>query len=95
MLLFAANHRVLPVDAGVSRVARRLGYGQAGDDFREQARSVRTALVAELPPDVDAFRRAVLYLSQHGAATCAETDPHCSICPLAEDCPGRVRTGQG
>ena len=89
MLLFAANHPVLPVDAGVSRVARRLGYGQNSDDFRKRARSIRAALAAELPPDVDAFRRAFLYLSQHGAATCTETDPHCSICPLARDCPGR------
>lgn len=89
MLLFAANHPILPVDARVSRVARRLGYGQASTDFRTQARSVRTALVAELPPTVDAFRRVFLYLSQHGAATCTETDPHCSICPLVTDCPGR------
>ena len=89
MLLFAANHPILPVDARVSRVARRLGYGQASDDFRKQAHSVQTALVAELPPTVDAVRRAFLYLSQHGAATCTETDPHCPICPLARDCPGR------
>ena len=89
MLLFAANHPILPVDGRVSRVALRLGYGQAADDSRKQARSVQTALVAELPSTVDAFRRAFLYLSQHGAATCTETQPHCSICPLVKDCPGR------
>lgn len=89
MLLFAASHPILPVDAGVSRVARRLGHGHADEDLREQARSVRTALVAELPQTVEAFQRAYLYLSHHSAATCTETDPHCSICPLVRDCPGR------
>src|SRR5262249_32934924 len=33
MLLFAAGHAVLPVDARVSRVARRLGFGEAQKDF--------------------------------------------------------------
>ena len=90
MLLFAGDHPVLPVDAGVSRVARRLGYGHASEDSREQTRSVRAAIVAALPRDVVAFRRAFLYLSQHGAATCTERDRHCAICPLADDCPGRA-----
>jgi endonuclease III len=87
MLLFAADHPILPVDARVGGVARRLGYGQAGDDFRKQARSVQTALVAELPPMVDAYRRAFLYLSHHGAGTCTETEPHCAVCPLLKTCP--------
>jgi endonuclease-3 len=93
MLLFAADHAVLPVDARVSRVARRLGYGGAYDDFRKQARSVQAALTRELVCSADSFRRAYLYLSHHGAATCTEADPHCSVCPLLRDCPeGRTRT---
>src|SRR5207249_5998307 len=47
MLLFAADHPILPVDARVSRVGRRLGYGDASDDFRKQARSVQEALTCE------------------------------------------------
>ena len=35
MLLFAGDHPVLPVDARVSRVARRLGYGERGVDLHE------------------------------------------------------------
>src|SRR5439155_9119070 len=35
MLLFAADHPVLPVDARVSRVARRLGYGEELEDFQK------------------------------------------------------------
>jgi endonuclease III len=94
MLLFAADHQILPVDARVSRVARRLGYGAADAEFRKQARSVQDALTRELPASVDAFRRAFIYLSHHGAATCTEADPHCPVCPLLSDCPeGKRRVG--
>jgi len=79
------------VDARVSRVGRRLGYGEAAGDFKKQARSVQAAFARELPASVDAYRRAFLYLSHHGGATCTESDPHCAICPLLNDCPG----GQG
>ena len=78
---------MLPVDARVSRVARRLGYGEAREDFTKTARSVREAVAKELPPDIDAYRRAFLYLSHHGTATCTEADPHCTVCPLLADCP--------
>jgi endonuclease-3 len=92
MLLFAADHAVLPVDARVNRVGRRLGYGSPSDQFRKSARSVQRALTAELPPNADAFRRVFLYLSHHGAATCTEASPHCTVCPLLPDCPeGRTR----
>ncbi len=87
MLLFAADHQVLPVDARVSRVARRLGYGDTQPNFTKTARSIRQAVSAELPATLDAFRRAFLYLDHHGAATCTETDPHCGVCPLLQDCP--------
>jgi endonuclease-3 len=87
MLLFAADHAILPVDARVSRVARRLGYGEEAEGFRRQARTVQTLLTKELPANADAYRRAYLYLSHHGAATCTEADPHCGICPLLHDCP--------
>jgi len=87
MLLFAAGHAVLPVDARVNRVGRRLGYGSGAADFRKSSRSVQQALSAQLPQNVEAFRRAFLYLSHHGASTCTESDPHCSVCPLLTDCP--------
>ncbi len=87
MLLFAADHPILPVEARISRVGRRLGYGEAAPDFRKQARSVQEAMVKELPASADAYRRAFLYLSHHGGATCTESDPHCIICPLVKDCP--------
>jgi endonuclease-3 len=93
MLLFAADHPVLPVDAPLSRVALRLGYGQKRPEFSRTARSIREAVCEELPPvgkpsaEAEAYRRVFLYLSHHGSATCTERDPHCSICPLRDDCP--------
>jgi endonuclease-3 len=96
MLLFAANHAVLPVDARVCRVGRRLGYGEELADFRKTSRSVQSALAAELAADADSYRHAYLLLSHHGAATCTEADPHCGVCPLVEDCPdGKRRAGHG
>ena len=93
MLLFAADHPILPVDARISRVGRRLGYGEASADFKKQSRSVQGAMTQELPASVDAYRRAFLYLSHHGGATCTESDPHCPVCPLLKECPeGLQRT---
>jgi endonuclease-3 len=92
VLLFAADHAILPVDARINRVGLRLGYGDSAGDFRKTSRSVQTVLSAQLAPDADVFRRAFLYLSHHGGATCTESDPHCTICPLLPDCPdGRKR----
>ena len=86
MLLFAADHPVLPVDARVSRVARRLGFGDAHKEFSRTARAVREAIAAQLPPRPDAYRRTFLYLNHHGATTCTEADPHCTVCPVLEGC---------
>jgi endonuclease-3 len=93
MLLFAAGHPVLPVDARVSRVARRLGYGEGQSGFAKTARAIRAAVSSELPASSDAHRRAFTYLNHHAAATCTDADPHCHICPLLGDCPeGRRRS---
>ena len=93
MLLFAADHPILPVDARVNRVGRRLGYGEAIDDFRKSARTIQSAMTNELAASPTAFKRAFLYLSHHGAATCTDADPHCAVCPLLKDCPeGQRRT---
>jgi endonuclease-3 len=93
MLLFAADHAILPVDARINRVGRRLGYGEPAADFKTQSRSVQAALTAELPESIDVYRRAFIYLSHHGGATCTESDPHCSVCPLLKECPeGQKRT---
>jgi endonuclease-3 len=87
MLLFAADHAVLPVDARINRTACRLGYGERSSGFSRTARAVRRALAVELPATPVAYRRAYLFLAYHGANMCTETNPHCGICPLLTECP--------
>ena len=78
MLLFAGDHKVLPMDTGMWRLIRRLGYDEAPD--------------SELPHSLDAYRRASIYLGHHAAVTCDEKEPHCHVCPLKSACPyGRDR----
>jgi endonuclease-3 len=93
MLLFAAGHAVFPVDARVSRVACRLGYGEKQTTFSKTARAIRDAVSAELLDSLGAYRRAYVYFDHHGTATCSEADPHCHVCPLLTDCPeGKARS---
>jgi len=93
MLLFAADHPILPVDARVARTAARLGYGETHKEFAKTAKSVREALAPELGGSLERCRAAFLYLSHHGRATCTEGDPHCGVCPLLAGCPeGQRRT---
>jgi len=73
MLLFAGDHRVLPMDTAVRRLVRRLGYDEVPDK--------------ELPESLDAWKRASVYLSHHAAVTCDDKEPHCGVCPLKSDCP--------
>jgi len=87
MLLFAGSNAVLPVDARVSRVATRLGYGDKLADFSKTARSVRQSVAAELGNSVAAYQRAYVYLEHHGTVMCTETNPHCDECPLLAGCP--------
>jgi len=96
MLLFTAGQVVMPVDARVSRVGRRLGYGETHKDFTKTARSVRESICRELPPALEAYQRAYVYLSHHGAMTCTEAYPHCTVCPLLKECPeGKKRIRDG
>ena len=97
MLLFAADHPVLPVDARLARVARRLGYvdGKQHTSWTTLARAIRLAIARDLPASPEVYRRAYVYLSHHGAATCTEADPHCRVCPLLKDCPEGLKRARG
>ncbi|MQA30520.1 MAG: hypothetical protein GEU82_11915 [Luteitalea sp.] len=87
MLLFAADRPVFPIDRGLHRVARRLGYGSPAHDGRRSVPVVQRALRRELRREVSAMRRASVYLSHHASVTCTERDPRCGACPLLADCP--------
>jgi len=90
MLLFAGDHAVLPVNAGVERTARRLGYGVSGArDFKQSAKNVRDAVARELPATSAAYRTAYVYFAHHGVTICKQADPECPTCPLKAECPGR------
>jgi endonuclease-3 len=96
MLLFTANQIVMPVDARVNRVGRRLGYGENHEQFSKAARSVREAICRELPASLEVYQRAYVYLSHHGAMTCPEAHPHCTVCPLLKECAeGKKRMKSG
>jgi endonuclease III len=93
MLLFAGDHLVLPVDSRMARVGARLALSGSSTDVRKTARRIRRA-ARGLAPHPDAYRRTYLYLSHHGAATCTEGDPHCTVCPLLGECSfGMARVG--
>ena len=95
MLLFAADHPILPVDVRVARTSIRLGFGEPQKDFPKTARSVREALAPLLGGSLETFRQTFVYFSHHGGATCTERDPHCSVCPLLRDCPDGKKRARG
>ena len=74
MLLFAGRQARLPDDPNLLRVVARLGT-----DVER--------LATELGGVLTAVRRAALYFSHHGRATCVAVEPVCRICPLSADCP--------
>ncbi len=87
VLLFGGGQPVLPLDADALRVAIRLGYGR---DPGVPARAIslaRQALLRESGREPAVLRTVSQYLTHHGLATCLEAAPHCTVCPLAPDCP--------
>lgn len=86
LLLFTGNSGIVPVDAGVARLATRLGLATPHPNLRRLTRDVRRALGAVLPREPSERRRAVLYLEHHAEHTCVESSPHCGVCPLLEEC---------
>lgn len=101
-LLYAAGKRVLPLDDATARVVARLegtaipisggaeGFtlkrAQWGGALRKQRRHARRLLAQALPPEIDAYREAMLYLRHHAQHTCLAVGPHCHVCPLASAC---------
>ena len=93
LLLFTGDSQVVPVDAGMARIATRLGIAQRWPNVRRLTRDVRRALDLALPRGLSGRRRAVLYLQHHAEHTCVGSSPHCGVCPLVDECAeGRRRT---
>ena len=68
------------VDTHVGRVARRLGWAQAG-----QPEGVERELCALLP--AKKWTQTSHVLIWHGRACCRAQTAHCSSCPVGERCP--------
>jgi endonuclease III len=93
LLLFTGDSPALPVDAGMARLAIRLGLAPPQSNVRRLTRDVRKALDKALPRGLPDRRRAILYLHHHAEHSCVESAPHCGVCPLVEGCAeGRQRT---
>ena len=92
LMLFTGTSLIVPVDAGIARIATRLGVAGSHPNLRRQTRIVRRAIDTALPRDLVARRRAVLYLHHHGEHSCVERSPHCGVCPLLDECAEGQRT---
>ena len=100
MLLFAADHAVLPAEGRMGRVILRLGFGKKEATPSRTARSIRDDVARDVPPGtpdaVAVYRRAFLYLDHHAVSTCTESEPHCHVCPVRDECPSSAtRRGGG
>jgi endonuclease-3 len=80
VLLFAGGRDVLPIDTHIFRVAERLGFTSAEDDYE----GVKAKLEALVPSG----RRgeAHILLIQHGRRYCRVRDPLCGNCPIWDLC---------
>lgn len=93
LLMFTAGSHLVPVDAGMARLATRLGLVTDRGNARRLVRDARRVLDRALPGDLDQRRRAVILLRHHAEHTCVEGTPHCGVCPLADDCMEGLRLG--
>jgi endonuclease III len=92
LLLFTADSPILPVDAGMARLATRLGLAPPHANLRRLTRDVRKAFDKAVPREPSERRRAALYLHHHAEHSCVESLPHCGVCPLVGGCAEGQRT---
>ncbi|MGD9901892.1 MAG: hypothetical protein AB7U83_00375 [Vicinamibacterales bacterium] len=84
-LLVVGGHYVSPVDEGIVRVVARLD-GLTHPRPRGLRRLTRSRLGAGCAGDLEQLRHVTLVLGHHAGHACAETAPHCGVCPLATGC---------
>ncbi len=81
LLAFVAEHKVIPVDTHVARVAKRLGIAPPNANYEK----IRGNLEALVPPR----DRLPLHLSliAFGREICRAPTPRCFACPVNDTCP--------
>jgi endonuclease III len=93
-LLFAGGYPVIPMDDDVARVVTRFAGAEPivtarrpqASDLRRAQRFARGWLIQRLPAELEAYRVALVFLRHHAQHTCVPVGPHCTVCPLREDC---------
>jgi A/G-specific adenine glycosylase len=86
----AFGHRTMPVDGNIERVVSRLF---AVEEPLPQAKPLIQQLAATLLGPIRAGDSAQA-LMDLGSSICTPKKPACALCPLNEDCAGRVRGDQ-
>jgi endonuclease III len=89
ILLLCGAAPLLALDSNGLRVLLRFGYGTDAKSYAASYRSVRRALVDELPDDHAWLTQAHLLLRRHGQEICRRTRPACGECALRPDCSRR------
>jgi endonuclease III len=84
--LLVGRHPVPALDDGVARVLGRLHGVPAAATPRLVRRAARRQLASALGRDVERLTRAVVILGHHARHACADRSPHCSVCPLRDEC---------
>ena len=79
-LMAIKGERVLPVDAHIFRIMRRLGVADEKDDYE----SLRAKLESDIPPD--RRTKAHLILIEFGRRVCRAQNPKCVECPIKRYC---------
>ena len=85
--LFTGRRAVLALDANGLRVLTRLGLSDPSRSYSASYRQAQAAGSAELPASVPALQRAYQLLRRHGQRICRRSQPTCSACPVALQCP--------
>ncbi|WP_074314534.1 hypothetical protein [Singulisphaera sp. GP187] len=84
-MLFTMDAAVLPVDAHVHRVSKRIGWTS-----RKRADQCHEELEALVPPE----RRFAFHVDciEHGRSLCRPLNPACDLCPVNRHCAFRKTT---
>eukprot|EP00456_Euglypha_rotunda_P088824 TRINITY_DN9135_c0_g1_i4.p1 TRINITY_DN9135_c0_g1~~TRINITY_DN9135_c0_g1_i4.p1 ORF type:complete len:240 (+),score=8.50 TRINITY_DN9135_c0_g1_i4:80-799(+) len=87
ILMFCGVLPVLALESNGLRVMVRYGIGEEKSNYAATYRSVREAVLEELPRECDVLQAAHLLLRRHGQEICRRGAPDCPGCPVRSGCP--------
>jgi endonuclease-3 len=87
ILMFEGVMPVLALESNGLRVLLRLGFGTEEKAYAQSYKSVREALLDQMPKGREALIEAHLLLRELGQGKCTRTKPDCPACPLKKSCP--------